>query len=392
MSTVVPTPDAPHGSRERSLATQTAARFTSNLAFRFIYPFLGPIARGAGTSIGTMGVILSIRDLVGLGAPVIGRAIDRGSQRWWMVGSLVAMGLMCLLASADFGIWSLAIALIAIGTGKNGFDTAMTAWLGDNIAYAGRGRITAMTELSWAGSLLIGAPLMGLLINARGWQAPFLVLGIANLAMAAAIAAAMHHDGSHRSHDRVSGRFAIGDHLVFLVAIGALTLGMQLVLITYSTWLEDDFGLSVTGLGRTAIVLGVGELIGTGLAIAVTDRIGKTASIVWGTIVMAPVFALFGATSSATVAIGLLAVGVLGFELSFISMLPLASELAVGARGAALGVVFGVATLFRALGSLVGPSIYESSGMGAVGLTATGCVLVTAVLIGRTDVEQRARA
>ena len=47
--------------------------------------------------------------------------------------------------------------------------------------YKRRGRVLAITELSWSLSFIVGVPLMGLLIARYGWTAPFPVLTLLGL-------------------------------------------------------------------------------------------------------------------------------------------------------------------------------------------------------------------
>ena len=101
----------------RALGPLIAGRFSSNLAVRFVYPFLPTIARGLGVSLEAAGVAISIRELTGLAGPVVGRATDRGQERGIMV---VGLGLLAVATavgglSTELGLFTVAMALVALG-------------------------------------------------------------------------------------------------------------------------------------------------------------------------------------------------------------------------------------------------------------------------------------
>ena len=62
---------------------------------------------------------------------------------------------------------------------KTFFDIALGGWIADHVRYERRGRVVGLTELSWAGGLLIGVPIMGLVAAATSWRGAYVVAGIA---------------------------------------------------------------------------------------------------------------------------------------------------------------------------------------------------------------------
>jgi predicted MFS family arabinose efflux permease len=83
-------------------------------------------------------------------------------------------------------------------------------------------------------------------------------------------------------------------------------------------------------------------------------------------------------------------VALLGFEYSFISALPYATEIDPEARGATLGLLLAVVTCIRAVGSVLGTSLYDGPGIGAVGIAAAvaiACGALTMVLLGSEPEE-----
>jgi MFS transporter, DHA1 family, inner membrane transport protein len=365
----------------RGLPAQILGRFLSNLGFRLVFPFLPTIARGLDTSLGTVGVALSLRELTGLAGLPLGAAMDRGRHRTAMVLALLGFAAGCLLAGMAPGIVAFSLAMAISGVSKLAYDTAMGAWIGEHVPFAQRGRIVGITELSWAASFLVGMPLVAVAIDRSGWRTPFTLLAVANAAAAVAVGTTLARDRPRSGGRRPLLTRPVPGVLPLVVSVAAVVLGHQLVLVSFGAWFEDGFGLDVGGLGALAVVLGLAELIGTGLTVAFTDRLGKRRSMALGALVIVPAvaaFGLVGSTVAATVAVG---VALLGFEFSFISALPYATEIDPSARGATLGLLLSAATCTRAVGSVLGTWLYDARGIGWVGAVAAAATAVGVVVI-----------
>jgi len=379
----------------RGLPILIAGRFGSNVAFRFVYPFLPAIARGLGVSLEAAGAALSIRELSGLTAPAVGRLIDRGRRRAAMVVGLAAAGASLLVTAASPGIVAFAVGMVAFGVAKTAYDAAMSTWIGDHVPFARRGQVIGVSEMSWAAALLIGIPLVGALIDALGWRAPFVALGGLNLAIAVVLPRLVRPDPPAPPGARARLRLLPGA-LALYATMGTLSFGMQLVIVAHGAWLEDAFGLSVAAIGVASIALGLGELAASGATVVLTDRWGKRRSMALGCAAMIGPLALLGTAGSSTVlAVALLTAVVLAFEFAFVSALPLVTELDPEARGAAVGVAFALVTVARAVGTLAGTWLYAGRGMGWVGSVAAATIAVTLVLVvvavHEPDVDRRRR-
>jgi MFS family permease len=69
------------------------------------------------------------------------------------------------------------IALFLAGLGKSIFDPALQAYVSERVPFHRRGLAIGLLEFSWAGSTLLGIPLIAVLIDRQGWRAPFFVMG-----------------------------------------------------------------------------------------------------------------------------------------------------------------------------------------------------------------------
>lgn len=359
-----------------TLAVLTGARFTGNLGFRWVFAFIPTVAGGLGVSLATMGAALTARDAAGLAAPAVGRRADRGHMRSVLALGLAATGVGSIVAGVSSEILLFGAGLTVLALGKVAFDTAMNTWISTAVPFAVRGRVTGLTELSWALSFLIGVPLLALLIGVGDWRWPFVVMGLANIAMVPLVLARFR-DPSHRRRAPRSPWRPTRAVVAFLGALAGVWIAMQAVLVTFATWLEDDFGLDVAGLGLTALVLGFAELAGTGATVWLTDRLGKRRAVRGGALAMAVPMALLPLAGTLAVAILLLSATVLAFEFTLISALPLLGELDPAARGRLVGVGIAVFTVARAATSLPAAWLFTDTGMTGVSILAVSALVAT---------------
>src|SRR5512145_3535944 len=83
-------------SEKRIVAVAMSTRAVHDVAVRMVYPFLPEIAAGLGVSIAQVGLLVSLRNGVGIVAPAFGAMSDRvGHRRSAMLGlALLGLGLL----------------------------------------------------------------------------------------------------------------------------------------------------------------------------------------------------------------------------------------------------------------------------------------------------------
>ncbi|MDY7103914.1 MAG: MFS transporter [Actinomycetota bacterium] len=372
-------PSSPSASLTAPIAAHTLGRFVTNIAIRFVYSFLPVLARGLGTSVGTLGIVLSARDLTGLTSPLVGRHVDRGHTRGWLLGALGATAVASLVCTVG-GLWGFAIGQLVIGAAAATFVVANTTWIGHRVPFRQRGRAIAVVELSWAVALLAGVPVLGLLIDGWGpvagwgWRSPFLAVALASVAAMVVVArvlpvesppapqpgapSAPATDGAGPPPERPERTWPL------VGGVALMAFGMQQAMVIHAAWLEDEIGLSVAGLGVVAFVLGGFELVGSGANALASDRIGKRRSALAGIFPLIVVLAVLPLLPTIPwMAVAALGCGVLLFEFSFVATLPLLTELDPAAPARALGRALAVMTVARAIGTVVATTAYELSGI-----------------------------
>jgi predicted MFS family arabinose efflux permease len=376
--------------QDRSIGLQLASfsliRTIINTGFRLVYPFLPTLARGVGVSLEQIANAVTARSLLGLLGPMIGSAGDTFGRRKAMLAGMVLFSASMIPVVLWPTYWTLFLAIVLGAAGKIIFDPAMQAYLGDSVPYQRRAQAIAITELGWSGASLLGLPLAGWLIARSGWVSPFYVLIALSLAACLALWRILPADGKREEdHVNLSGALRIISRHPSALAGLAISLlisaSNETVNIIYGAWMENSFGLAAAALGGTAAVIGVAELGGEGMVAVFSDRIGKRTTVGLGLIaVLLTCLALpFLGTTLTGSLIGLF-VFFISFEFTFVTTIPLLTELVPDARATLMAANITAAASGRALGALIGPRLFPL-GILANGLTAAGLAFMGLIIL-----------
>ena len=368
----------------RDLTAFATARMTSNACYRFVGPFIATIARGLHVKLADIGVAIAISELFGLCSPMIGRIVDRlGARRAVTVGLSAAIIGTCL-AAASQGVAMLTVALVILGQGNTTFYLGIGTWIAHHVPYERRGRVTGLIEVSWAFGLLIGVSTMGLVTAATNWRVGYLSGATAMIVLAIVVIGRIDSPtDEHRiaAAAKVTGRLVSRGWLVLLSGF-AITAASHALIVTFGSWLEDEFGLTPAGLSAVTFLLGAGELVATLSVARFTDVWGKRRSVAVGAALMVPASAgLALGHHHFLVGVAFLAVGVLGFEFSVVSAISLGTGLVPGSPARGLGLLIGVDTIGRAVMSVPATRLYTSHGIGWPAAMATVFAAIAVVTI-----------
>ena len=370
----------------RALPAIIGVRFVINVAMRMTYTFLPAFARGANLSVESMSTILSARELTSLSAPLTGRASDRfGPLKVMAYGGLLAgVGLLIATLGAP-GLW---IGLLTFGFGRTAHQVALGAWIGNVVAYERRGRATGLIELTWGGAALIGLPLVGFLLGWLPWWSAFAGLGV--LALLFSLRLRTHQPHRFERDESPTRKPQMTRAAVAAIATnGAINGAAQFLFLGHGLWLEDSYGLDTAEVGLAIVAIGAIEVVATLGSSRLTDRLGKRRSMLGGTILMTAALLTLAINSTPPLAVGLgvLVVAFLGFEYAVVSAIPLMSELDPGARAQMIGRSVSVATVVRAVVTLVASAIYLSSGFATLMAVAASAGVLAIVLATFVMVE-----
>jgi predicted MFS family arabinose efflux permease len=348
----------------------TAMRVLINTAFRIVYPLAPAFMAGLNIDFAQYSTALQIRSWAGGLGPILAALADRFGRKIGMLFGvlLVIGGLVVVVIFPTY--WGFLVSLLLVLLGKYVFDPALLAYLGDRVPYDRRGLVIALTEFGWSGATLVGIPLAGLVITRFGWVAPFPLIIILSSLLLAAI---FIYVPSDRAAGRAGNPFA-HFRVVFssLSAIAGLSITLSLstaneiVNLVFGVWLQASFNLNIAALGASTIVIGLAELLGEGLVSAFTDRLGKRRAIIIGLLFnsgFALLLPVIGRTELGAF-IGLF-LFYLSFEFTFVSTIPMMTEILPAARATFLALTSASASIGRALAAIVTPIVFTAWGFAA---------------------------
>ena len=407
------TPDLEPGRDERSgvdgrtLARLTAAKTVSNVALRWIPPFLPTLERAFGATTTQLTTVLGAGEFAGLSTIFVGRHLDRRRERAVMIGALGLVALSALIALTGTLV-AFAVSYFVLVLGVSNLTVAGQAWISHRVDYRWRARSFGLFETSWAIALLAGAPVIAVLINVFGWRGPFVAIAIAAAAAAVVVAVTLPAGADLTSAitierldleqgpptttarpPRISAR-------AWLVMIGSAATAMAglSVFVISGSWLNDEFGVSTGGIGAVAMAFGATELVSSLGSAGFADRVGKLRSTLAGLLVL---LVGLGVMVLAGERLGIGIVGILvfllGFEFAFVTSLSLVSEAMPDSRGTTLAVSNAVGTVARAGGAILTGWLYAAHGIaGTASLSAAAAsTAVIALLVSRRSVRARPR-
>ena len=361
------------------IGSATLARLFVNTARRFPYTFAAALSRSLGVPLTGVTSLIAVNQATGVLSPVFGPLGDRWGYRMMMLAGLgmLAVGMLAGGLLPVYGV--ILLALFLVGLGKSLYDPALQSYIGERVPYQRRGLAIGVVEFSWAGSALVGIPLVGLLIARLGWRSPFIVLGGLALLSVVVLAYLIPRDdrrsldakntlGFREAWRRLSRERAALGALGFSLLIAAAN---DNLFVIYGAWLESSFGLSVLALGAATMVIGLAELLGEGLTASFADRLGLKRALLTGLVLTASSFILlpFMGRTLPLALVGLF-VTFLTFEFTVVTGISLFTEVLPGARATMMSSNVAAMSVGRMIGALIGGAIWLAGGLLAISLVS----------------------
>jgi predicted MFS family arabinose efflux permease len=360
------------------VAATTLSRLVMNTARRFVYPYAPVFSRTLGVPLTAITSLIAVNQATGLLSLVFGPLGDRWGYRAMMLAGMASLTIGMFLGGLlpIYGV--IIVSLLLAGLCKSLFDPALYAYIGDRVPFAQRGRIIGIVEFAWAGSVLIGIPIAGLLIDRIGWRSPFFVMG--GLALLGLVALSLLVEPGRTGEPLAAGKpFLAGWRQLTRsrAAMGALAFGFLLSLandtlfVIYGVWLEQAFALEVVALGATAIVIGLAELLGEILTATLADRLTLKRAIIIG---LALTVTSYGQLPLLAQTLPLALLGMflifLFFEFTVVTGISLFTELLPQARGTMLSASVASSSLGRVAGAILGGLVWPAAGLWGICLIA----------------------
>mgnify|MGYP001823834743 FL=1 len=384
----------------RTLARLTAAKTVTNVALRWLPPFLPTLERAFGATTTQLTTVLGVGEMAGLSTVFVGHHLDRGRERVVMIAGLGLVGASAVLALAG-SVAAFAVSFFVLVLGVSNLTVAGQVWISHRVDYRWRARSLGLYETSWAIALLAGAPIIAVLINLFGWRGPFTAIAIACALAALLVARTLPAGGPSPQLDPIDPIDATGSveptgvprstsitARAWLVMMGSATIAMAglSVFVVSGSWLDDAFGVSTGGIGAVAMLFGATELTASLGSAAFADRIGKLRTTLVGLFALLVGLAIMmTADDRLWVGVAGLIVFLLGFELAFVVSLSLVSEAMPEARGTTMAASNAVGTVARASGAVLSGWLYGIHGIGGTAAlsAAAAIVAVGSLLLSR---------
>jgi len=356
-------------------------RLVLNTARRFAYPFAPVLSRGLGVPLTAITSLIAVNWATSLLGIFAGPIADRfGYRRMMIIGmAMLALG---MFAGGFFPLYGvMLIALFLAGLGKSIFDPAVQAYISERVPYRRRGMAIGLMEISWAGSTLLGIPLIALLIDSVGWRSPFFAMGCIGLlgALAVTLFFTDNLQGTPKSTPAQSYTKMLQILAKDKSALGAMayvfffSAAVDNLFVVYGAWLEKEFDVGIVVLGLGTSVIGIAELVGEVMVATISDRFGLKRVVTFGIILCIMTYVLLPVVSqSFYLALAGLFVHFLFFEFTIISSLALCTELRPEMRATIIAGFIAAAGLGRVVGALSGGPVWLSGGIAATGMISAG--------------------
>jgi len=361
------------------IVAATLCRLVFNTARRFVYPFAPALSRGLGVPLTAITSIIAVNQSTAVLGMFFGPLADRLGYRLMMLAGLVLL-VAGMFAGGFLPFYGVVLAaLFLAGLGKSVFDPALQAYVGERVPFRRRGLVIGVLEFGWAGSTLLGIPLIGLLIEHLGWRAPFFAMGGVGLLGIATLSILIQKDGKKPVRNQTAAGLwnawrRLGQERA---ALGAICFAFFVsaandnLFVVYGAWLEKSFSLRIVALGLVTSVIGVAELSGESLTAAISDWLGLKRAIAVGLVICVisyGVLPLLGQNLPLALC-GLFFI-FLTYEFTIVSALSLCTELLPGSRATMMSGFLAAAGLGRVVGALIGGPVWLTGGILMTGLVS----------------------
>ncbi len=372
------------------MAILIACRLLLNTGRRFVYPFAPEFSRALNVSLPAVTSLIAVNWATALLGVFFGPLADQWGYRRMMITGLLllAVGMAAGGGGAVYG--AVLTGLLLVGLGKSVFDPAVQAYVSERVPFRRRGLAIGFLEVAWAGSALVGIPLVGVIIAHGGWRAPFFALAALGAVGLMSLILVVTPD-RQRPRDQLAGVAWMPAWRTIIrnrAAAGALLYSFFVqmandnLFVVYGAWLEQAYGLGVVAIGFGTAVIGAAELAGEFMTAGLSDRIGLRRSLTAGLALVTLAYALlpFLARSLTWALIGLFVL-FLAFEFTVVTGLSLATEIAPGARATMMSGFFAAAGIGRVIGALVGGPVWLMGGMPATATVSAGINVLALVFL-----------
>jgi len=367
------------------------ASFLAMADNQLLIPLLKDIASGLGAGVEAVGRSASAYALGAALFPLLlGPAADKGQRRRWFIAGALAFGLSTAAIGATGTVAQLMLARFLAGGASGMLGLASFALLGDHLPVHFRGRGAGAVFLGTFSALLLAVPLGSVLAQAAGWRAPYMVVAVGCLLLAALApallppappAATAPSEPPHIGYATALRARGAGILLAATLIAGAGTVG----LLTYlGAHLRGPLGLSTAAAGQTYGGAAAAALLCAPLAGRINDTVGSRWTLFGANLLACLAFGLAALRPASLIVLVIaVAAGSAAYAARSVSQTALATMLsAPQVRARLLALLAAAAQIGGGIGAWFGGQIFSGSGFGSLALGCAGLSLAAALLVG----------
>jgi DHA1 family inner membrane transport protein len=358
---------------------------TTTMSVTYLFPAISQLF---DTPLGTVVLLTTATSFSGLLATLFGPLVDRYSRYPFLLGGLAVFALGNLACAAAPSFWFLLAFQAAIGVGYAVLMFVLNVYIGDFFAYGVRGRAMGMMYLAASLALITGVPIVTIVADQY-------TVRVAFLAMAGLIAVTLVLSNIVLPRgrppyilDTSSPHLLKAQHAYIVVLRQKEALAGLLaqflwampatgVFIFLASWLKDTFGFTDAQIGGASAAVGIGGLVGGGLATIGTDRLGKKQTALAGIILGALSAAALPWSGTVWLTIGCLLIFAAGLSLGTSPFVAILTELNPEFRATLMSLNSLCIGVSSSLTPLLMRPLWQAGGyvlvtavLGAVGLSA----------------------
>lgn len=357
-------------------------------------PLLPTLREAFGISVERSGWIVSSYALgYALFALVAGPLSDGWNRKKVMIAGMISFGVFTLLCGLAANFWTML--LFRFLAGVSGAFVSPQVWAAIPQVVPS-GKVLKAMGIATAGlavAQMLGVPI-GSYLAAYGWHTPFIAIGAASFVIVMLIALVLPSipappaEGKAPSIvGRYRGLLRESRAKKAFLAYFVFQLGNFATFSFIGTWLSDQFGLSVGGIGTVLLFLGLGNTLSSFFGSSVVQRVGGRRAFVSGMVLLVLIFPSLSFMESITY------VKLAYFLIYFIMgmLFPLIMSWLQGLSSTARGTISSLANASMYFGATIASSVAgilytHFHGFVSVSLFTVLCLLVSLLLFHRSGV------
>jgi predicted MFS family arabinose efflux permease len=272
--------DEPIPAIERRIVLLVAmVQFVNIVDFMMVMPMGPDFAKSLGFDVAKVGMVGGAYTASAAVAGIVAASmLDRAKRRMALAIAMVGLGAGTVLGAAATGLWSLMGARVVAGAFGGPATSVALALIADYIPPQRRGRAMGAVFGAFSAASVLGVPAGLELARLGGWRMPFLVVGIAGIAITGLVVWLLPRDDAPRTNQRATFAELWRNPNVRIALAGFFCLNLSgfALIPNMSGFLQGNMGVPRATLSSLYLVGGIASFFFLRLAGIVIDKRGSS--------------------------------------------------------------------------------------------------------------------